>query len=53
LIGAPGDNVGVTYSPVKIVDFSLVYKRDSIENGALATSKSACSVSSGSKTADT
>jgi hypothetical protein len=31
-------NIGLTYSPAKIVDFSLVYKRDSIENGTLATS---------------
>ena len=31
-------NVGVTYSPAKIVDFSLVYKRDAIDNGTLATS---------------
>ena len=31
-------NVGLTYSPAKIVDFSLVYKRDSVENGTLATS---------------
>ncbi|WP_165187232.1 hypothetical protein [Caulobacter soli] len=31
-------NVGLTYSPAKIVDLSLVYKRDSIENGTLATS---------------
>jgi hypothetical protein len=31
-------NVGLTYSPAKIVDFSLVYKRDSLENGTLATS---------------
>lgn len=31
-------NIGLTYSPAKIVDFSLVYKRDSLENGTLATS---------------
>lgn len=31
-------NVGLTYSPAKIVDFSLVYKRDSVENGTLSTS---------------
>ena len=31
-------NVGVTYSPAKIVDFSLVYKRDAIDNGTFATS---------------
>lgn len=31
-------NIGLTYSPAKIVDFSLVYKRDSVENGTLATS---------------
>lgn len=26
-------NLGVTYSPTKIVDLSLVYKRDTVENG--------------------
>ena len=31
-------NVGVSYEPVKIVDFALVYKRDSIANGILSTS---------------
>jgi hypothetical protein len=31
-------NVGLTYSPAKIVDFSLVYKRDSVENGTMASS---------------
>jgi len=31
-------NIGLTYSPAKIVDFSLVYKRDSVENGTLSTS---------------
>ena len=30
-------NVGVTYSPVKIVDFSLVYKRDKIGDGSWGT----------------
>lgn len=31
-------NVGLTYSPAKIVDLSLVYKRDQVERGMLATS---------------
>ncbi len=31
-------NLGVSYEPVKIVDFALVYKRDSIANAILATS---------------
>ena len=30
-------NVGLTYSPAKIVDFSLVYKRDKVDNGLLST----------------
>jgi hypothetical protein len=31
-------NIGVTYSPTKIVDLALVYKRDKIDNGSLSTS---------------
>ncbi len=31
-------NVGVSYSPAKIVDFALVYKHDKVENGSIATS---------------
>ena len=31
-------NVGISYSPVKIVDFALVYKHDKVENGSIATS---------------
>lgn len=31
-------NVGLTYSPAKIVDFSLAYKHDKVENGTLSTS---------------
>lgn len=31
-------NVGVTYTPAKIVDFSLVYKRDRISGGSWGTS---------------
>ncbi len=31
-------NFGINYEPVKIVDFALVYKRDKIDNGTLATS---------------
>ena len=31
-------NVGVTYTPAKIVDFSLVYKHDHAGDGSLATS---------------
>ena len=30
-------NLGVSYSPAKIVDFALVYKRDKIDNGSLST----------------
>ena len=31
-------NVGISYSPAKIVDFSLVYKHDTAENGTIADS---------------
>ncbi|WP_232475938.1 hypothetical protein [Flavisphingomonas formosensis] len=31
-------NVGVQYSPAKIVDLALVYKRDKVDNGTIATS---------------
>ncbi len=31
-------NVGVQYSPAKIVDFALVYKRDKVDNGTIGTS---------------
>lgn len=31
-------NVGISYSPVKIVDISLVYKRDKAVNGTISTS---------------
>jgi len=31
-------NVGVQYSPAKIVDFALVYKRDKVDNGFISTS---------------
>lgn len=31
-------NVGISYSPAKIVDFALVYKRDKADNGFLSTS---------------
>ena len=31
-------NVGISYSPVKIVDFALVYKRDKAEDGIINTS---------------
>ncbi|MDE2405685.1 MAG: hypothetical protein KGM17_13540 [Sphingomonadales bacterium] len=31
-------NVGVQYEPVKIVDLALVYKRETVKNGALSTS---------------
>ncbi|WP_199553998.1 hypothetical protein [Sandaracinobacteroides hominis] len=34
-------NVGVQYSPGKIVDFALIYKRDRAENGILSTSNGA------------
>ncbi|MBU6266552.1 MAG: hypothetical protein KGN34_03365 [Sphingomonadales bacterium] len=30
-------NVGVQYEPVKIVDLALVYKRETVKNGALGT----------------
>jgi hypothetical protein len=30
-------NIGLQYEPVKIVDLSLVYKRDKVENGTLST----------------
>ena len=30
-------NVGVNFEPVKIVDLSLVYKRDKVEHGSLST----------------
>jgi hypothetical protein len=31
-------NLGLNYEPAKTVDFALVYKRDAIDNGSLATS---------------
>jgi len=31
-------NVGVSYTPVPIVDFALVYKRDKVDNGTISTS---------------
>lgn len=31
-------NVGVTYSPTRIVDLSLVYKRDAVDKGFVSTS---------------
>lgn len=31
-------NFGVVYTPVDIVDFALVYKRDKVDNGMLSTS---------------
>jgi hypothetical protein len=31
-------NVGISYTPTKIVDFALVYKRDKAVNGTIATS---------------
>ncbi len=31
-------NLGLNYEPAKTVDFALVYKRDAVDNGALATS---------------
>jgi hypothetical protein len=31
-------NVGINWEPVKIVDLALVYKRDRVDNGAIATS---------------
>ena len=30
-------NVGISYSPAKIVDFALIYKRDKVDNGIFAT----------------
>ena len=31
-------NVGISYSPAKIVDLSLLYKRDKVDNGTFSTS---------------
>lgn len=31
-------NVGISFSPVKIVDFALVYKHEQVEDGSLSTS---------------
>jgi hypothetical protein len=36
-------NIGISYEPVKIVDFALVYKRDLIDHGAFADSNFATS----------
>ncbi|MFI4933130.1 MAG: hypothetical protein ACHP7N_00770 [Caulobacterales bacterium] len=30
-------NIGISYEPVKVVDFALVYKHDQIDHGAFAT----------------
>jgi hypothetical protein len=38
-------NIGVSYEPVKTVDFALVYKRDAVDNGALSTSNGTIGVS--------
>ena len=34
-------NLGLTWEPTQIVDLSLVYKRDNVENGTLSTSNGA------------
>ncbi|MGA0599468.1 hypothetical protein ACO2Q3_02040 [Caulobacter sp. KR2-114] len=44
-------NVGISYEPVKIVDFALVYKRDSIDNINLSTSNGSIGPASGSAAA--
>ncbi len=31
-------NVGISYEPVKIVDFALVYKQDKVNNGTITDS---------------
>ncbi|MBW8785312.1 MAG: hypothetical protein JF593_14555, partial [Novosphingobium sp.] len=31
-------NLGIQWEPVKIVDLALVYKRDAVDRGTLATS---------------
>jgi hypothetical protein len=40
-------NVGIQYEPVKIVDFALVYKHDSIEHGAFSDQNFATLVPNG------
>jgi hypothetical protein len=37
-------NIGISYEPTKIVDFSLLYKRDRVEHGTLATGLSATAI---------
>ena len=44
-------NVGIQYSPVKIVDISLVYKHDASEQGSINTSNGLIGPSSGFTTA--
>jgi hypothetical protein len=34
-------NLGVAYSPIRNVDVAVVYKRDAVENGVIATSNGA------------
>jgi len=55
LVMKPNDNyynVGITYSPAKIVDLSLVYKHDDVKHGAIATQNGSGSLGSntGAKT---
>jgi hypothetical protein len=45
-------NVGVQYSPAKIVDLALVYKHERVRGGALSTTNGVLGLSSGSVSTD-
>jgi len=45
-------NIGISYEPVKIVDFALVYKRDLINHGAFADQNFTTTSSNGHATYD-
>jgi hypothetical protein len=43
-------NIGISYEPVKVVDFALVYKHDAIDNGAFSTQNFATTALNGKAT---
>jgi hypothetical protein len=45
-------NIGISYEPVKVVDFALVYKHDTIDNGAFADQNFATTSLNGAATYD-
>jgi hypothetical protein len=43
-------NIGISYEPVKIVDFALVYKHEAIDNGAFSSQNFATTALNGKAT---